>query len=372
MKLAAVICEYNPFHRGHRRHLALTREAGASHIVCLMSGSVVQRGDIAIYAAQSRAKEAVKNGADLVLEMQPQISLAPARDFAKGCVDVIARLGAVEMLSFGAETACAEKLSDLSDKIAENELKIKSLVSKGRTYPQAAAELIGSGFADLLTPNNTLALEYLRALKDRGAPISPVAVERNNRHDGFASASFIRSEIRENRDPGGLLCGEISEEPALWENAERAILYRLSTMSEDDFRRLPYCFELAPRLYRASRRASSLFEIYDSAKSRNFTLSRVRRAVFSAAIGLTEDDLKPQEFARVLAMNKRGAEILKEIKSASKIAIGGSLKELSKISPEAERQAELIETASVLRTMGTKSARGISEFKQSAVMLKNE
>lgn len=49
MKTAAVICEYNPFHYGHRFQLEQTRKLGATHIVAVMSGDFTQRGDVAVY-----------------------------------------------------------------------------------------------------------------------------------------------------------------------------------------------------------------------------------------------------------------------------------------------------------------------------------
>ena len=70
MKVAAVIAEYNPFHNGHALHLERTRElTGATHIVAVMSGDFVQRGDAACADKRTRALMAVRGGADLVVEL---------------------------------------------------------------------------------------------------------------------------------------------------------------------------------------------------------------------------------------------------------------------------------------------------------------
>ena len=45
MKIAGIIAEYNPFHGGHAYQIEQTRKAGASHIVAVMSGNYVQRGE---------------------------------------------------------------------------------------------------------------------------------------------------------------------------------------------------------------------------------------------------------------------------------------------------------------------------------------
>ena len=78
MKTAAVICEYNPFHLGHKFQLEQTRALGATHIVSVMSGDFTQRGDAAVCDKFARAKTALENGADLVLELPVRYSLCAA------------------------------------------------------------------------------------------------------------------------------------------------------------------------------------------------------------------------------------------------------------------------------------------------------
>ena len=378
--IAAIISEYNPFHNGHCYHIQKTREYGAEYIIALMSGSVVQRGDIAIFSAHERAVNAIKGGADLVLELPAQISLAPARDFALGSVKILKRLGAVDLLSFGTEQPDIETLSGLSQTILENEMKIKSETATGKTYPQAVSSVIGD-LSDVLSgQNNTLAVEYLRALGVLGSKIRPFAVKRTSLHDSkepsgkYASASYIR-ELLKNGESAEIYSENLAakESPAFIENAERAILFKLSGMSLDDFLRLPYCGELAPRLYRASRRACSLEKIYNAAKSRNFTLSKLRRAVISAAIGLKESDLFEPEFVRILALNSKGAKILRELEKCSEITLGGALSKLYKLSPRAQRQAELTELASRLRSLGCPGKiSDTSEFCKSPIFVDNE
>ena len=67
MKTAAVICEYNPFHLGHAHQLREMKAEGS--VVCIMSGSFTQRGSAAVLSKYERARLAVENGADLVLEL---------------------------------------------------------------------------------------------------------------------------------------------------------------------------------------------------------------------------------------------------------------------------------------------------------------
>ena len=110
MKVSGIICEYNPFHNGHLYHIRKTRENGATHIVAVMSGNFVQRGDTAIMDKLERARLAVRSGADLVIELPVQYCLAPAESFASGALYLLDSLGAVDELSFGSECGDVEKL----------------------------------------------------------------------------------------------------------------------------------------------------------------------------------------------------------------------------------------------------------------------
>lgn len=376
MKIAGIIAEYNPFHSGHKFHIKKTREQGATHVAVVMSGSFVQRGDIAILDAYTRAEAAVYGGADLVLELPPQYSMSAARDFAQAGVNVFKRLGCINMLSFGAETEDIDALRKALLNILENELKIKAGMSAGLTYPQAAAKISESTAKIISGQNNTLALEYLRALENSG--IAPFAVRRTVPHDsqifnsGYASASKIRAMLIDGEDISGLLDYFVDPaELSLLKNAEKALLYRLSMMSESDFRGIRGCKELAGRLYEHTRRPESLEDIFSAVKSRNFTHARVRRAVLSAALGITEDYCFEPPFARVLALNGRGAEILKACRKTAQIPIESSLRELSRTSDEAAKTAELIERASRLQGL-CRERSGVSEFRKSAKMIRSE
>ena len=374
MKIAGIIAEYNPFHNGHRYHIQKTREAGATLVVAVMSPSVVQRGEAAVQASHDRAEAAIFGGADLVLELSPQWALSPARDFARAGVDVIARLGCADILSFGAETADVGLLSKALEATEKNELNIKKLMSGGLNYPQAAARACGEAAEIISGRNNILAMEYLRALKNSG--IAPLAVQRTAQHDGaepqggFASASYIRSRIKAGGVEGYMGYSPDKSGLSFMKYGERAILWRLSMMSREDYENLPYSENIAGRLYEAARRANTLEEVYSAAKSRSVTHSRIRRAVMCAALGISRRDMFGQPFARVLALNARGAEVLKICRKTARIPLASSLAELSRLSPEAKRQAELIELASRLQSLCRLSTESITEYEKSARIIK--
>lgn len=336
MKTAGIIAEYNPFHNGHLRQIQATREAGYDRIVAVMSGNVVQRGDVAVCDMGQRAKVAVQNGVDLVLELPMPYSLASAEDFARAGVSILSRLGCVDALSFGSECGDVARLQACADAIdGLNPAEIKALMSEGLTYPQAAARLLGD---DILSgANNVLAIEYIRKLKGTG--IVPFTVQRNIAHDSSeigntVSAMKIREMLRAGEDISEFV-PEVPADLSFIENIDKLILSLAAFQDSEN-----------PRIRKFAIQATSLDELYSLVKTRNVTHARVRREVLQAALGIRAGETATEPpYARILAANATGIELLGEIKRSGSIPISASLAELSKI---CERNAELTERASKL------------------------
>ena len=370
MKTAAVICEYNPFHYGHKYQLDETRKAGASHIVCVMSGNFTQRGDVAVFDKYLRAKTALENGADLVIELPTKYSLCAAEGFAAGAVGIIHSLGCVEMLSFGSESGDISALREASAAAdyAINSPKFSELMKSGKSYPAALAEAVNEYYTDdvyetLSQPNNTLAVEYLSALDNLGSRIEPFTVARSGAaHDsteadgGFASATLIRKRIAEGADYSEF--APIVDAPAAdISRLERAILAKLRTMrTEELLRAYDSANGLAERLHKTIRKANTLDELYFLTKTKRYTLARIRRAVLCSFLGLDKSSLLvPNAYIRVLGMNSRGREILSAAKCP--LPIDTSLRALSKSSREARKQAAFEERCGDIYSLAFEKAR---------------
>ena len=144
MRVCAVICEYNPFHLGHAYHLRAAREAsGADYVLCLMSGALTQRGAFARHDKWLRARAALENGADLVLELPTRFACAPAPDFASGGVALLSALGVATHLSFGCEASALPLLSAAAALFkAESpafSAALRARLAGGLPYPRARA-----------------------------------------------------------------------------------------------------------------------------------------------------------------------------------------------------------------------------------------
>lgn len=363
MRIAGIIAEYNPFHRGHAYHIQKTRELGATHIVCVMSGNFVERGEPAMFAKGVRVRAALAGGADLVLELPLPWAMAPAQTFARGGVFLLNALSCVDLLSFGSEcgdlallTACAKALS--SDGFP---LLLKKKLAAGLPFAKARAmameEASPSVAAPLFSPNDTLALEYLAALSALSSPIQPVCVRRKGaEHDGtetaegFASASFVRSRIQEGDLDGAAAFLppesfavfqeelEAGRAPAGLCSLERAVLACLRTKNLNELTRLPDLSEgLENRLYDAVRKARSLEELYDLIKTKRYSHARIRRVCLAGFLGLTADlTREPPPYLRVLGTNRRGYEVLKRAGKSARLPIIGRYGQVSSLDKRAQ------------------------------------
>ncbi len=373
MIISGIICEYNPFHNGHMFQLQETRKKGATHIIAIMSGNYVQRGEIALVDKHIRAEIAVKCGADLVIELPVPYSVSSAEFFSKGGIYILNQLGVVDMLSFGSECGDIELLKKAADasKEVESHVEVSKLISQGISYPSAVADIIKKDYGEEIydvfsSPNNTLGIEYIKALDFYQSRIRPVTITRKDvEHDSldsnndFASASMIRESIKSNKDISAFIpdmCKKAISEQISKDRIsdirkiDNIIFYKLLSMTKDELALLPDANNgLSDRLYTSCRKANSYSELLDLTKTKCFTLARIRRVISYALMGITADDLYTlPQYARILAFNDKGCEILAKFKEKSDFPVSTSLMDLSKLNDSAKRQAELDEIASML------------------------
>lgn len=371
MRVAGIVAEYNPFHNGHAHHIEKTRESGggceATHVVAVMSGSFVQRGEPAMLNKFDRARAALAGGADLVLELPLPWSLTSAEKFAFGAVSMLDSLGCVDVISFGSEAGTLSPLERAVNTMESERYQnlMRYFMTTGISFPEAQqkalTEIAGASCGDLLsTPNNTLAIEYIKALRRLSSPIQPFTVPRYRvQHDSsvplgnFASATYLRSVIQNDRLSASFpfmptACTSVLSDaaaqgraPALREPLERAVLSRLRSLSLDDIAALPAISEgLENRLYNAIRTASSLEELENAVKTKRYPLTRVRRLLWAAYLGVpkTAPDAKPP-YLRILAANTRGKEILSNAKP--QIPLLHRASQVEKMDEECKRLWEL-------------------------------
>ena len=323
-----IVCEYNPFHLGHRKQIDSIREKFGANtgIICAMSGNYVQRGHPAVFDKTIRAEAAIRCGADLVVELPVTTSLSSAEGFAAGGVAVLSRL--CDGLCFGAETADLRQLLGTAEALLSEDFPklLRRELDTGRSFPaarQAALEKMGLPGAILESPNNILAVEYCKAILRQSSPMQPLPIFREGSYHAkeadFENPSATSLRIRLQN---GLEISEYLPEPAgrvfagapihTLEAGQRAVLSRLRTMEDAEFEVLPFGSEgLWRKLMRESRTQATLEAIAAAVKSKRYTRSRIDRMILCAFLGITAPMLEAEiPYVRVLAFNDRGREIL--------------------------------------------------------------
>ncbi len=320
MSLIGIVCEFNPFHNGHKYLIDSVKQENDT-VICVMSGNYVQRGEPSVFPKEVRVEAALKNGADMVVELPFVYASASAEVFAENAVRILVSLGC-NKIAFGTESAGIEELVFLADLFTTKEFnqKTEKYLKTGCNYPVARQKAIDEFniSSDISTPNNILALEYIKALKKIGADTEPVAVSRtgagyndNCAYDEFASATFIRNLIYNNESfrkyvPENiydLYTDNLSSDNFLSAEKYNIILQSLlRTATYESGKEIANMSEgLENRIDNAVRNSIHLNDIYDMAKSKRYTHSRIRRAVLCRALGVTKEVVSaPVPYIRLL------------------------------------------------------------------------
>ncbi len=355
MKIGAVVCEYHPFHNGHRYQLQTARkQLGCDALVGIMSGNFVQRGEAARFSKQLRAKAALQNGMDLVLELPAVLTLQSAERYAYNAVATLDALGCVDTLFFGAECPDVELLMNIGRVLAYEDSGfsacLKQYLDRGLSFAVARGcavkEFLGPASAEILSlPNNILAVEYCKALLRLKSGIQPYAIHRKGagHHDrvgdgGYASGSGIREMLERGEDVRPYLpenTWEIYETAPrfLTEEFERTQLAALCMKTPEELRRIADVGEgLEYALLRSVFASETLGDTISGVKSKRYAYSRIRRIILNSYLGITARDsrLNPK-YIRILDFNETGQRVLHLAKETATLPLaknGARVKEL--------------------------------------------
>lgn len=324
-----IIAEFNPFHNGHKYLIDQARRYAADNAVAVvMSGSWVQRGGIAISDKWARTRAALANGADLVIELPVCYSMNTAQKFAYGAIATLAATGIVDALAFGSETADTLRLITAAELLVneppEASEAIKKAVADGISYASARSKAldcyIPEGFPT--SPNDILAIEYIRAMLELDADFKLHAIKRTGaEHDSsavsnkFASASYIRQLLLNGDNAADFIP---SYDMPIYNPTvlDTALIACFRSCGADYLRQINDVSEgLENRFINAAMCFSTADELCAAVKSKRYTLSRIRRIAWSALIGLDSDTAAcDPSYIRVLGMNKIGMTLLKRMK----------------------------------------------------------
>lgn len=336
MKIVGVVSEFNPFHKGHEYLLSRLREGGAELVICVMSGDFVQRGEPAFADKYTRGAMAIECGADIVLELPYPYSAAGAEYFASAAVKILSEAG-VNTLGFGSECGDIEALKNAAERVADKKFseEYKRLCREGSggaaAYFNAYKELYGEECPG--GSNDILGIEYIKAAKSLGEDISFETVTRKGAaytscelpENAFASASALRGRMLDDRTLDA--CRDYIPEAAIKHlevaakegmafadirNIERAILAALRLSTPETRTDIAEMTDgLGSRLAKFALEVTSIDELVSFVSAKNYTDTRIRRAMLFYMTGVKKSDLKAAPtYSTLLAANRRGLDYL--------------------------------------------------------------
>ena len=357
MNITGIITEYNPFHLGHKLHLEKAKsDTNCDGIICIMSGNFMQRGMPALIDKRTRAKIAVLNGVDLVIELPLVYSLSSAEGFANGAVKILTETNVTNNLYFGSEHGTIDDLLTISNAIVNENKNLKNLIKSeiNKGLPFHTARMISlKNFLPhipceeiLKNSNNILAIEYLKALKRNNSSITPYTLKRcgadyneTEIKTSFPSATSIRNMLENEGDleklknsvpieSFNIIRELISSDYNLVYPEEMFNYLKYKLLTEGNkIKNIPEASEgLDNKILKEISNSSSLDEFILNIKSKRYTYTRINRILTSFFIGLENYDLTSiinnnPSYIRPLAFNSTGSKILKEIKKNSEIDI---------------------------------------------------
>ncbi len=341
MHIVGLITEYNPFHNGHLHHLQESlRITGAEASVAVMSGHFLQRGEPALIDKWLRAEMALAAGVDLVLELPFPFACNSAPHFAMGAVQTLDALGVVDSLCFGSEAGAILPLDRAARLLVDSAEAVDAAAAKclrqGLSYPVARARVMAELAPDLppallASPNNILAIEYLRAMRVNASAMVPCTILRvgTGYHSTdvagpVASATGIRKLISAGHDVDHLLpvaCGQILKR-ALGEGRcldEQRLFTVLQAflLQEAECLRGIYQVEhgLEQRISEKAMTAAHFADLVDAIKSRQWTQTRIQRLLVYVLLQAAGDEMRAflgqgPLYLRLLGSTVRGREVL--------------------------------------------------------------
>ncbi len=372
MKTTAIICEYNPYHKGHELQIkGIKNNADDNAVVCIMSGGYVQRGQPATYDKYVRAEAAIKCGADLVVELPYPYSCSAAEFFAFGGVCLAESLGVVDELCFGSECGSIETLEKVSERIKSDIFleEMSRARENGQNKEIPFAKLRETVYKNMygdefpVTPNDILGVEYVSALKNIGSRIIPVTYKREK---GF-SATGARALLADGNYsfiPKNVIPVFEKADRYSFEKAETAVLAFYRNADAKELEKYEGMTNgIADRLIKCARESTSLAELLEKMSGKSYTNARIRRCILNGMNGVRTDMLKKMpKYTQVLGMNGVGKALLKDIRKKGSISVLTKPSHYKRLDGDALLQAEFSVRSDNLLTLMCERTQASGEF----------
>ncbi len=336
MKIVGIIVEYNPFHNGHLYHLKETINMSNKDIlIAVTSGNTVMRGDISCINKFDKARIAVENGVDLVVELPSVDTLQSSDHFAKSAVRILGELGCNE-LYFGSESNDVKHLTQIADIVSSKSYneQLRSLLKEGFSYSVASNKILNDKFSSSLNSNDILGVSYIKAIRELGYNIVPYTIKRigTEYNDNVTTSNSIASAsyIRTNKQYLGLVpentLHTLNTNDFMNINSLTVMLrYKIITTPKDSLQDIVHVKEGIENKIKNTI-FDSVDDLVRKLESKRYNKSYIRRTLLCILFNITASS-NDTFYIRILGYNKVGSVFIKEFSKNSDIKILRKLKD---------------------------------------------
>ncbi len=329
MEIIGIICEYNPFHNGHIYHLKKIKEMYPhSLIILVMSGYFTQRGEISLLTKEQKAKIALNNNIDIVIELPTLLTVQSADIFAKNALYLLNKLK-VNKIIFGSECNDVKKLENIVDielNDPEYNNRIKKYLAEGYNYPTSMSKALNT--KSITTPNDLLGISYIKEIKKNNYDIKYETIKRTSNfhdlssNDLIISASNIRSKLIDKKDIKPYLPSESLNNLVTINQDIFFTLLKYNIITNSNLANNLIVDEgIHNKLIKCVNKASSLTELTDLIKSKRYTYNRINRMYIHILLNILKSDITTIDYLKILGFNTQGKKYLNKLKKELDISL---------------------------------------------------
>lgn len=344
MQIIGLIAEYNPFHNGHLYQINKIKEKYPdSIIIAVVSSSFTQRGDVSIIDKWTKTQIALDNNIDLVVELPFVYATQSSDIFAKGAIEILKRLN-IDTLVFGTESTSLDQISTVADLELYNpeyNNLVKQYLKEGINYPTATNKaILALNGRKISTPNDLLALSYIKEIKKQNLHITPVNIVRTSIYHSLSSEGNISSAtaIRHKNLKNEKIDNLIPYSPNLIKKISMNNYYlylKYKILSEGiEIKKYNTLEEgIENKITKEIINANTYEELITKIKTKRYTYNKISRMLLHILTNFTKEEAQniKIDYIRILGFNKNGQKYLNKIKKEVKLPlITGYQKNISK------------------------------------------
>lgn len=314
MKKVGLIVEYNPLHNGHLIHIENAKKLDKDTLlIAIVSGNYTQRGELSILSKWEKAALALNHGIDIVIELPLPFSIMSSDYFSYASIATLNKLN-VDTIIFGSETENIKDLEKMANKLIneDNELFKKNL-KLGFDTKKIINKLLNK---EHILPNDTLAISYIKTIKENNFNIDYKTYKRDN--DYLKSASNIRNNLN-NDSLKDLVPSDTKNilKDKKQVNYFNYLKYKILSEKEKIKDYLLVDEGIENKILKEIDKADSLDDLIEKLISKRYSKNKIKRTLLCILLSIKKEDKVLPNYIRVLGFNKKGQKYLKSLKDVN-------------------------------------------------------